>query len=76
VREAPGAMPPRDVDAYGLRAMRVDARAAIVVAVIVVALVVLLAATSGRFGRSESDGGGPGGACPPGHVTTTGCRAP
>jgi hypothetical protein len=69
-------MPAANADAYGLRAMRVDARAAIVVALIVVAVIVLLAATSGRFGPNEGDSGGPGGACPPGHVTTTGCRAP
>jgi hypothetical protein len=55
--------------------MTIDRRfiVALVIALLVVAVAVAVVRGPLGYGR---DDGGPGGACPPGHVTSSGCRAP
>jgi hypothetical protein len=55
--------------------MTIDRRALWVLLIALLAIVVLVAVARGPFG-GPGDGTGPGGACPPGHVTSTGCAKP
>jgi ABC-type cobalt transport system substrate-binding protein len=54
--------------------MTIDRRALWVLLIALLAIVVLVAVSRAPFGGGD-DGTGPG-ACPPGHVTSTGCAKP
>ena len=54
--------------------MTIDRRAVWVLLIALVAIVLIVAVARGPFGYG--DGVGPGGDCPPGHVTSTGCAKP
>jgi hypothetical protein len=53
--------------------MTIDRRALWVLLIALLAIVLIVAVSRGPFGNA---GDGPGGACPPGHVTDAGCTKP
>jgi hypothetical protein len=52
-----------------------DSRIFALIVVAVIALILLIALPRGPFGGDDG-AGPPGGACPPGQVTATGCAKP
>jgi hypothetical protein len=68
-------MSPSRRQPYRRSTMTLDRRAVVLIIVAIHAVVLLLAVARGPIGFGPGDGG-PGGACPPGHVTTNGCSGP